>query len=84
MVCGRAGARSHATPFFASIAAVISSGVAVGQEGRRAIELMFGVTCGLTGADLLLLAIGMGLVRMGVVMALAMAATMLLGGGRLW
>ena len=73
----------HESPFFASIAAVISLGVAVGQEGRRAAELVFGVACGLTVADLLVLAIGTGPVQIGVVVALAMAAAMLLGGGTL-
>ena len=73
----------HESPFFASIAAVISLGVAVGQEGRRAAELVFGVACGLSVADLLVLAIGTGPVQIGVVVALAMAAAMLLGGGTL-
>jgi uncharacterized membrane protein YgaE (UPF0421/DUF939 family) len=73
----------HESPFFASIAAVISLGVAVGQEGRRAAELVFGVACGLAVADLLVLAIGTGPVQIGVVVALAMAAAMLLGGGTL-
>jgi uncharacterized membrane protein YgaE (UPF0421/DUF939 family) len=73
----------HESPFFASIAAVISLGVAVGQERRRATELVFGVACGLAVADLLVLAIGTGAVQIGVVVALAMAAAMLLGGGTL-
>ena len=73
----------HEGPFFASIAAVISLGIAVGQEGRRAVELVFGVACGLTVADLLVLAIGTGPVQIGVVVALAMAAAVLLGGGTL-
>ncbi|MDQ3792598.1 MAG: FUSC family protein [Actinomycetota bacterium] len=73
----------HESPFFASIAAVISLGVAVGQEGRRAAELVFGVACGLTVADLLVLAIGTGPLQIGVVVALTMAAAMLLGGGTL-
>ena len=73
----------HESPFFASIAAVISLGVAVGQEGRRAAELVFGVACGLSVADLLVLAIGTGPFQIGVVVALAMAAAMLLGGGTL-
>jgi uncharacterized membrane protein YgaE (UPF0421/DUF939 family) len=71
----------HEMPFFAPIAAVISLGIAVGQERRRAAELVFGVACGLTVADLLVLAIGTGPVQIGVVVALAMAAAMLLGGG---
>jgi uncharacterized membrane protein YgaE (UPF0421/DUF939 family) len=73
----------HERPFFASIAAVISLGIAVGQEGRRAAELVFGVACGLAVADLIVLAIGTGPVQIGVVVALAMAAAMLLSGGTL-
>ena len=73
----------HGQPFFAAIAAVISSGVVVGQEGRRAVELVFGVACGLAVADLLVLAIGTGTVQIGIVVALAMAAAMMLGGGTL-
>jgi uncharacterized membrane protein YgaE (UPF0421/DUF939 family) len=71
----------HEKPFFASIAAVISLGIVVGQEGRRAAELVFGVACGLTVADLLVLAIGTGPAQIGVVVAIAMTAALLLGGG---
>lgn len=71
----------HGRPFFAAIAAVVSTGVVVGQEGRRAIELVFGVACGLAVADLLVLAIGTGTVQIGIVVALAMAAAVMLGGG---
>jgi hypothetical protein len=73
----------HGQPFFAAIAAVISSGVVVGQEGRRAIELVFGVASGLAVADLLVLAIGTGTVQIGIVVALAMAAAVMIGGGTL-
>jgi uncharacterized membrane protein YgaE (UPF0421/DUF939 family) len=73
----------HEQPFFAAIAAVVSLGVAVGQEGRRAAELVFGVACGLAVADLIVLAIGTGPLQIGAVVALAMAAAMLLGGGSL-
>jgi uncharacterized membrane protein YgaE (UPF0421/DUF939 family) len=59
----------HGSSFFASIAAVISLGVAVGQEGRRAAELVFGVACRLAVADLLVLAIGTGPAQIGVVVA---------------
>src|SRR5687767_12018195 len=76
-------ALGHDRPFFAAIAAVVSTGVVVGQEGRRAIELVFGVACGLAVADLLVLAIGTGTVQIGIVVALAMAAAMMLGGGTL-
>jgi len=73
----------HGQPFFAAIAAVISTGIVVGQEGRRAIELVFGVACGLAVADLLVLAIGTGTVQIGIVVALAMAAAVMVGGGTL-
>ena len=71
----------HERPYFAAIAAVISSGVVVGQEGRRVLELVFGVACGLAVADLLVVLIGTGTVQIGVVVALAMAVAWLLGGG---
>jgi hypothetical protein len=76
-------ALGHDQPFFAAIAAVISTGVVVGQEGRRSVELVFGVACGLAVADLLVLAIGTGMIQIGIVVALAMAAAMMLGGGTL-
>ena len=71
----------HGQPYFAAIAAVISTGVVVGQEGRRAVELVFGVACGLAVADLLVVLIGTGTVQIGVVVALAMAVAWLLGAG---
>src|SRR5919112_769936 len=71
----------HDKPYFAAIAAVISSGVVVGQEGRRVLELVFGVACGLAVADLLVVLVGTGTVQIGVVVALAMAVAWLLGGG---
>ena len=71
----------HERPFFAAIAAVISLGVVVGQDGRRVVELVFGVVCGLAVADLLVILIGTGTLQIGVVVALAMAVAWLLGGG---
>jgi uncharacterized membrane protein YgaE (UPF0421/DUF939 family) len=71
----------HGQPYFAAIAAVISTGVVVGQEGRRVLELVFGVACGLAVADLVVVLIGTGTFQIGVVVALAMAVAWLLGGG---
>lgn len=61
-------------PFFAPIAAVISLGLTLGQRGRRAVEMTVGVAVGLTVADLLVLALGIGPVQIGIVVALVMAA----------
>jgi uncharacterized membrane protein YccC len=70
----------HEGPFFAPIAAVICLGVTLGQRARRAIELTFGVAVGLMVADLLVLLIGTGAARIGVVVLLAMAAAVFFGG----
>jgi hypothetical protein len=47
-------------PFFAPIAAVISLGLTLGQRGRRAVEVVFGVAVGLMVADLIIGLIGVG------------------------
>ncbi len=71
----------HERPFFAPIAAVIALSVTLGQRTRRAVELIFGVAVGLMVADLLVLLIGTGIVQIGVVVLLAMAAAVFIGGG---
>ena len=73
----------HESPFFAPIAAVICLGMTLGQRARRAVELTFGVAVGLMVADLLVLVIGTGAARIGVVVLLAMAAAVFFGGGPL-
>ena len=73
----------HKTPFFAAISAVVCLGVTLGQRARRAVELVFGVAFGLMVADLLVLLIGTGAARIGVVVLLAMAAAVFFGGGPL-
>lgn len=70
-------------PFFAPIAAVITLGLTVGQRGRRAVELAFGVALGILIADALVLAIGTGTLQIAAVTALAMLAARALGGGPL-
>ena len=64
-------------PFFAPIAAVISLGLTLGQRGRRAVEVVFGVAIGLMVADVIVHLIGVGAAQIGVVVALAMAAVVL-------
>jgi uncharacterized membrane protein YgaE (UPF0421/DUF939 family) len=68
-------------PTFAPIAAVIVLGLAVGERGRRAVELTLGVAFGVTMADLLLSVVGVGAVQAGIFVVLAMAVAVFLGGG---
>jgi Fusaric acid resistance protein-like len=73
----------HDQPFFAPISAVITLGVTLGERRRRAIELALGVVVGIAIADVLVAAIGTGTWQVGVVVALAMLAATLVGGGPL-
>jgi uncharacterized membrane protein YgaE (UPF0421/DUF939 family) len=73
----------HEQPFFAPIAAVITLGLTVGQRRRRAVELAIGVAVGIAIADALVSVIGTGTWQIGVVVALAMVAAALVGGGPL-
>jgi hypothetical protein len=52
-------------PTFAPIAAVIALGLAVGERGRRAVELTLGVAFGVATADLLVTVVGVGRCRQG-------------------
>jgi uncharacterized membrane protein YgaE (UPF0421/DUF939 family) len=71
----------HEQPFFAPISAVITLGLTVGQRRRRAVELAIGVVMGIAIADAFVAAIGTGTWQIGVVVALAMIAAALVGGG---
>jgi uncharacterized membrane protein YgaE (UPF0421/DUF939 family) len=73
----------HTRPFFAPIAAVVTLGLTVGERRRRAIELAIGVAVGIAIADLLVTWIGTGTWQIGVTVALAMFAAILVGGGPL-
>jgi hypothetical protein len=66
-------------PTFAPIAAVISLGLAVGERGRRAVELTLGVAFGILIADFLVSILGVGAVQAGIVVALAMTLATVLG-----
>jgi uncharacterized membrane protein YgaE (UPF0421/DUF939 family) len=64
-------------PTFVPIAAGISLGLAVGERGRRAVELTLGVAfVGVAIGDLLVSVVGIGAVRAGAVVVLAMAMAM--------
>jgi uncharacterized membrane protein YgaE (UPF0421/DUF939 family) len=73
----------HAQPFFAPVSAVITLGLTVGQRRRRAVEVAVGVALGIGVADVLVSAIGTGAAQIAAVVALAMGAALLLGGGPL-
>ena len=68
-------------PTFAPIAAVIALGLAVGERGRRAVELTLGVAFGVALADLLVYVVGVGTLQAGAVVVLAMGMAVYLGGG---
>lgn len=73
----------HSRPFFAPVAAVITLGVAVGRRRRRAIEMAIGVAVGIGVSDALVIAIGTGTLQVALVVAIAMTAALLVGGGPL-
>ena len=68
---------------FAPIAAVICLGATVGQQRERAAELIAGVVVGVLIADGLVRLIGTGPPQVGLMVVLAMAAAVLIGGGTL-
>jgi hypothetical protein len=73
----------HPQPYFAPIAAVISVGASHLARGRRTIEMVVGVALGIAIGDLLIAGIGVGVLQLMLVVALAMSAAVLLGGGPL-
>ena len=73
----------HEQPAFASIAALISLSVTTGKEGRQVAELVLGVACGLTVADLLVSILGSGALQIALVVSLATGLAVFFGGGAL-
>jgi uncharacterized membrane protein YgaE (UPF0421/DUF939 family) len=76
-----ASAIGHETPFFAPIAAIATVAVSLAHRLRRATELLIGNAVGILLADLLIARIGAGAWQLGLVVALALASAILLGGG---
>ena len=70
-------------PAFAAIAAVIAVGATHGQRAPRAFQLVGGVVLGIAVADLIIQLIGTGPWQVGVMVVLAMAAAVAIGGGEL-
>jgi uncharacterized membrane protein YgaE (UPF0421/DUF939 family) len=73
----------HQRPFFAAVSAIITLGLTVGQRGRRAAEIAFGVALGIAVADLLVLEIGTGPAQLALVVLLATSVAIFLGSGTL-
>jgi uncharacterized membrane protein YgaE (UPF0421/DUF939 family) len=71
----------HSQPFIAAISAVLAVGVTLGQRSRRTVELVIGVALGVAIADLLIAAMGTGTWQLALIVALAMFAAILVGGG---
>jgi uncharacterized membrane protein YgaE (UPF0421/DUF939 family) len=74
----------HDRPFFAPVAAIITLGLTLGQRGRRAVEIVVGVTLGIAVGDLLVLALGTGSWQLALVVALTFAVALLLGPGHMF
>jgi uncharacterized membrane protein YgaE (UPF0421/DUF939 family) len=66
---------------FAPIATLICLGATIGQQRERAFELIGGVVLGVIVADLLTRLLGAGPPQVGLMVVLAMAAAVLVGGG---
>lgn len=67
-------------PFFAPVAALIALALTGGQRGRRALEVAAGVTIGIAVADAIVYFVGSGVLQLTLIVLLAMAITVLLGG----
>jgi uncharacterized membrane protein YgaE (UPF0421/DUF939 family) len=70
-------------PFFAPVSAVITLGLTIGEQRKRALEIAAGVAVGIAIADALVALIGTGAWQIGVVVGLAMLGATLVGGGTL-
>jgi uncharacterized membrane protein YgaE (UPF0421/DUF939 family) len=64
-------------PLFAPIAAIISLGFTTGRRGRQAVQVVLGVAVGIAVADLIHGALGSGAAQIGLIVILAMSATLL-------
>ncbi|MBF4162102.1 FUSC family protein [Nocardioides acrostichi] len=73
----------HPAPFFAPVAAVVSLGISYGQRLQRVAEVTIGVAVGVFVSDLLIHVLGSGPWQIGLIVALAMSAALLLDDGAL-
>src|SRR5829696_8833374 len=74
----------HSRPFFAPVSAMITLGLTQGERGRRAVDVVLGVTLGIAIADLLVIGLGTGWWQLAIVIALSMSVALLLGSGQMF
>jgi uncharacterized membrane protein YgaE (UPF0421/DUF939 family) len=74
----------HTAPFFAPVSAIIAIGQSYRERGRRAAELVVGVSLGIAVADLLLSWLGTGVAQLGVVVFLGMGVGLFFGSSPLF
>jgi len=74
----------HTAPFFAPLSAIIATGQSYHQRGRRAVELVIGVSLGIGVADALLSQLGTGVVQLAIVVFLGMGVGLFFGSSPLF
>lgn len=74
----------HKAPFFAPVAAIIALGQSYNERGRRAVELVIGVSLGIAVADVLLVELGTGTIQLAIVVFLGMAVGLFFGSSPLF
>ncbi|MCB0878518.1 MAG: FUSC family protein [Thermoleophilia bacterium] len=67
-------------PIFAPLSALVAIGATIAQPWQRAAEIVIGVALGVAVADGMTLLIGQGTIQIGVLVFLAMATAVALGG----
>ena len=70
----------HPQPIFAPISALVAIGVTVGFAWQRAVEIVLGVAIGVGVADALAEVLGRGSLQIGIMVVLAMAVAIVVGG----
>src|SRR5215218_3372836 len=73
----------HPDAYFAPTAAIIALAATRGQRVRQAVEMVLGVAVGIGVGDLVVRAIGIGIWQLALIVALALAAALILGPGRM-
>src|SRR3954468_16367736 len=74
----------HKAPFFAPVAAIIALGQSYHQRGRRALELVIGVSLGIGVADVLASQLGTGIPQLALAVFVAMGVGLFFGSSPLF